>query len=386
MNSNIVQIVCGAGIVSGKEIVCLHLARALRDAGFDAQVITSHWADDEFVKRLDARKFVFRRLWLGFVSTALRRDTIRWTLGQLRRWPALVAGYRRIIRDTAPRAVVHTDWHHALLLLPWLRRERDIFWSHDLVPDKAVNRLAFRLIARRTARIVCVSQAVARRLAMLGVAASQLVTIHNGVPPAASVAVAGGHDTLRLAIVGQIAPWKGHDDVLEALGLLTAQRVPVRLSIFGDGDAAFIARLRRRADELRLGELIAWRGFIAEQSSIYAGCDVVLVPSRTGESFGMTAAEAGAHGRPVICSNIDGLAEIVEQAVTGVLIEPNRPDQLAGAIGALADDPARIPRMGEAARLRVQREFSLTRFGAQFAALVESMPPGRRLHDLALSA
>ena len=46
-----VQIVCGAGLVSGKEIVCLLLARGLRDAGWNPEFMTSRWSDVEFVRQ-----------------------------------------------------------------------------------------------------------------------------------------------------------------------------------------------------------------------------------------------------------------------------------------------------------------------------------------------
>ena len=126
MSAPTILVVCGAGIVAGKEIVSLHLARGLRDAGWEPQFMTSNWGDGEFVRRLEHDDIPYQRLRLGFISASLRVAPLLMTLDQPRYWPALVYGYLRIIARTAPRAVIHTNWHHALLLLPFLRPRRDI--------------------------------------------------------------------------------------------------------------------------------------------------------------------------------------------------------------------------------------------------------------------
>ena len=129
-----VQIVCGAGIVSGKEIVSLLLARGLRDAGWNPEFMTSPWGDGEFVRRLEQDGFNYRLLRLGFISASLRREPLLMTLDQIRYWPSLAYKYSRLVAATSPRAIIHTNWHHALLLLPFLSPHRDIFWVHELFP------------------------------------------------------------------------------------------------------------------------------------------------------------------------------------------------------------------------------------------------------------
>src|SRR5450755_3052266 len=116
-----VLIVCGAGIVSGKEIVSLHLARGLRDAGWTSRFLTSEWGDGEFVRRLEHDGFRYQCLRLGFISASLCVEPMLMTLDQLRYWPSLAFGYVRAVKKCGPRAVIHTNWHHALLLLPFLR-------------------------------------------------------------------------------------------------------------------------------------------------------------------------------------------------------------------------------------------------------------------------
>ena len=87
----------------------------------------------------------------------------------------------------------------------------------------------------------------------------------------------------------------------------------------------------------------------------------------------MSALEAGGFGRPVICSIRGGLPEIIEHGVTGFAVEAQRPDLLAKAIKSFAHDPLLIKTMGKAARNRIQTEFSLERFIAQFTQVIEEI-------------
>ena len=166
------------------------------------------------------------------------------TLDQMRYWPSLAYGYSRLVAATAPRAIIHTNWHHALLLLPFLSPHRDIFWIHECYPQTSRYGRMLRAIAKKVGRVVCVSRAVARSVLALGVPESQVVVIHNGLPLHDSIAAPGERPPLRLGIVGQIGPWKGHEDLLEALALLAAR-----------WDSSYIASLRcGRRSSCHVGE------------------------------------------------------------------------------------------------------------------------------------
>src|SRR5205809_945023 len=106
-----IGIVCGAGMVSGKEIVSLSLARGLRDAGWKPTFVTSRWNDGDFIGRLESSGFPYELLRLGFISASFRPRPLLKTLDQMRYWPALAHGYIRFVAETAPRAVIHTNWH-----------------------------------------------------------------------------------------------------------------------------------------------------------------------------------------------------------------------------------------------------------------------------------
>jgi glycosyltransferase involved in cell wall biosynthesis len=86
-------------------------------------------------------------------------------------------------------------------------------------------------------------------------------------------------------------------------------------------------------------------------------CDIVVQPSHS-EGLGLAAIEAMACGLPVIASNTTGLAEVVQDGVTGILIPPGEPTALAAAISSLLADPVKRAQMGLLGRERALQVFS----------------------------
>jgi glycosyltransferase involved in cell wall biosynthesis len=373
MTVPVAQVVCGAGIISGKEIVSLHLAHGLRATGWDVEFLTSRWGDGEFVSRLEQDGFKYQRLRLGFISASLRLDPMLMTLDQMRYWPALAYGYARHGAVRAPQAVIHTNWHHALLLLPFLKPTRDIFWAHELFPNVPHYAFTLRAIAKRVGRVVCVSHAVARSVMALGVPEHRVTVIHNGLPNVDSMPIKVDKRPLRLGIVGQIGPWKGHEDIIDALALLSREGIRVILQIVGAGASDYIEFIKQKLSDLNLEHEVEWRGFVSDPRAIFAATDVCVVPSRFDDSLPTSALEAGSFGRPTIGTSRGGLPEIIEHGVTGFLVEAQRPDQLANMIKCFVQQPNLIKTMGDAARNRVQNEFSLERCVKQFVLIFEEL-------------
>src|SRR5207244_1221142 len=101
----------------------------------------------------------------------------------------------------------------------------------------------------------------------------------------------------------------------------------------------------------------------------YVEATVFALPVRTkvgrgagGEGFGLVFLEAAAVGLPVVAGNGGAIPEVVRDGETGILVNSEAPDQVAGAIVRLLQDPALAQRMGEAAKRRALEEFSYDRF------------------------
>jgi glycosyltransferase involved in cell wall biosynthesis len=355
-------------MVSGKEVMTLTLARGLKRSGKAVHVLTSTWNDGDFVGRLTKDGLSQSQLPLGFISATLRWDCIRMTAEQLWRWPGLVWKYSRLLRRLRPRRVIHTNWHHVLLLWPLLRTDRDVFWFHEIVPDVWHYRLLFSKLALRVESFVAVSNAVERSLIRSGVSPEKVMVIHNGIAglhagPVTNARIGGA---TSIGIVGQIGEWKGHDDLLEAFSLVAARHAALSLGIFGKGDGIYIDRLKARIAELGLEERVKWYGFVKDRASIYESMDLCIVPSRFEEPLSITAIEASYCGCPVIATNRGGLPEVVEDGVTGLLVSARAPRELAAAIDRLVSDPDLRSTMGRSAQARVRRLFSERRFVDEF--------------------
>lgn len=378
-------IVCGAGYVSGKEIMALQLARGLLARGWEADFVISSWNDGDFSARLHAEGIPFRKLPIGFIAASLSWRYLRMTLEQAWRTPGLLLGYSRFLATFRPARVVHTNWHHLLLLLPFLRPSRDFLWAHEIFPSTPQYRRLFQIFESRVYSFVCVSQAVSRSLLAIGVAPERVRVVRNGIAdPLGSQATETGERRgssafLRVGIVGQVGEWKGHDDLVEAIAILNRKGVPVKLEIFGRGDESYVSALRTRIREHGLNDLVGWRGFVANRSEIYDDLDVCVVPSRFEEPFGLTALEPAFFSLPVIATRRGGLPEIVRDQETGLLVEARSPDQIAAALLQLSADRDFRFSLGRSARKLAVQEFGEARFLDEFTNQLLESSPGSEL-------
>lgn len=368
-----VAIVCGAGIVSGKEIMALELITGLREQGRVVDVLTSSWGSREFRKRCEKLGSPVHVIRLGFISAMLEWKPLYMTAHQLMYWPALIISYWRFLERCQPRRVIHTNWHHLLLVAPFLKSERDLFWLHEVMPNKAQYRKFFRWLEPRLQCFVAVSHAVAESLRKLEIGEDKIKVIHNGItdPTLGNARVERCGDKLIVGIVGQIGAWKGHDDLLEAFAIVASTSPTAQLHIFGEGSLQYENHLKQRAALLGVTDKILWRGFIADRAQIYRRMDVCVVPSHVEESFGMTAVEAAFFGVPVIGAKQGGLLEIVEDGVTGFLVQAGQPAELAARLVTLLTQPDLAEQIGRNARETALEKFSQRRFIDEFLSVIE---------------
>lgn len=159
-----------------------------------------------------------------------------------------------------------------------------------------------------------------------------------------------GH--LRLMYLGRLDPKKGIETLLRALLHFTGEKMS--LQIYGTGDAPYVTNLERLVEELNLSAIVTWRGHLEPigKSAAFAASDLSLVPSFT-ENFGMTVAEALAHGVPVVASRGTPWSGMVEHGC-GWWVD-NSPEELAGAIQEAMT--ANLELMGNKGRSWMQAAF-----------------------------
>ena len=363
-----VAIVCAGGILSGKEVMVLQLADGLRDVGVTVEVVSSRWSDGKFCARLAELNIPTHKVWFGFISASLDPKCIYMTLVQLLRLPQLLGRYGSFLRRFNPDKVVHTNWHSLLAIFPFLKRDREIYWVHEVMPDKVQYRKVFGLLSRRLKCFIAVSQAVADSLGRLGIEREIIRVIHNGLDQRkfAESKPTDAHGCLNVGIVGQVGSWKGHEDLLNAFAIAARDCPATRLQIYGKGDACYESFLRARVSDLGLTDKVQWRGYVADPNEIYRNLELVAVPSRSEDPLPTVAIEAAFFGLPVVASSKGGLKEIIEHERTGFLFEPGDVEGMARYLVKLLVDASLRANLGGNARLRAENLFGRERFVQSF--------------------
>ena len=177
---------------------------------------------------------------------------------------------------------------------------------------------------------------------------------HRGDDPAAPVVILS---------VGRLVEKKGTDVLLKALALLPAA-LQWRFVHVGGGPLA--GRLARRAQALRIADRVEWRGALTQDRLLeeYRAADLFALASRvtrSGDRDGLpnVLMEAQSQGLACVATTVSGIAELIENGRTGLLVAPEAPFELAAALQALIGDPARRRALGAAGRARVAAQFTL---------------------------
>jgi len=287
------------------------------------------------------------------------------TLRSVRRLSKLVRdGGIRLIHANSQKAVLYCGAAPGLYHIPLL-------W-HCMVPSDFGR--VFDLIASiRSNIIIANSRHVGRRFKWLPRARGRVRVIPDGIdaetfqPGCDGEAVRSdlgiGHGDLVVGAAGRLVEEKGFEHFLRA-AVLVASRVPeVKFIVAGEapsGGFAYREKLERLAADVPAPSKVIFTGFRADVARVIAAMDIVVVPSLR-EGFGRVVGEAMAMGKPVICSEVGGIPELISSGVTGILVPPGHADAIASQVLDLATDPERASGLGEAARLRILTDFSIDR-------------------------
>lgn len=172
-----------------------------------------------------------------------------------------------------------------------------------------------------------------------------------------------------LLTVNFLHPRKRIDLFLRAFSELKTRMPQAVALVVGAGPEA--DALRALARELQLEKAVCFTGFVPDEKlpAYYAASDV-YVHTCKNESFGLSVLEASAAGLPVIAVNQGGPREIIENEITGLLVEA-APEPIAAAAFFLANDATRRKQMGDAGRKRAAALYSWERGAQDFLSVVE---------------
>jgi len=179
--------------------------------------------------------------------------------------------------------------------------------------------------------------------------------------------------------VGRLAASKNLATLVRALHILTHRRAPAaspppRLVILGQGEES--EALQKLVGRLGLQDQVTFTGRVSGSTlAEYYARSALVACIPFDESFGLVAVEAGWFEKPVLASDHGGPAEIVEDGINGLLVNPADPDAVARALGHLLFDSPAAPKMGRAHRQRVSLQHDFERYIDDFIRTVT--PLGR---------
>jgi len=154
--------------------------------------------------------------------------------------------------------------------------------------------------------------------------------------------------------IGRLVENKGLRVLLNAW-----KKLPMQFPLHIVGAGPERAALEAEARELQLSG-ITFRGQLSRAAALdtLKGARFTIVPSRLYEGFGMCIIESFACGTPVLCSRLGGMAEIVEDHLTGLHFNPGDADDLASKVQWAWNHPSELAEMGRAARGKYETEYT----------------------------
>lgn len=275
--------------------------------------------------------------------------------------------------------VIHVHWPAPQGLLGWAARLAGrgrlvaTFYGADLVMSQRFPfvRPFLAAFVRSCADVAAISSYTARQLAEATGAQARLIPYGIDLPTAEH---AWPTQPGLILAVGRLIARKGHSYLIEAMPQVLAAHPTARLVIVGEGHER--PRLEALIRERGLAAHVTLAGRVPDQElrSYYQACQIFVLPSivdDTGdtEMLGMVSLEAMRYGKPVVAARVGGVADIVQDGLTGWLVQQRDPAALASAITRLLADPTLASDLGQAGYRFARDHFAWPAVLAQTLAL-----------------
>jgi len=357
--------------VGGPQLRVLQVAQQLKERGYET-IVALPKGDPHFARLLERASIPFYE----FDLVRLRRSLdLRLHLRFAARFGSNVAGLRSLIRQEEI-GIVHTNGLMNLQAALAARLEgAPLVWHiNDVFTPPFLRAFLVPLVRRWASRIAVASRAVADccfrdrsavedRLQLL-YAPVDVREFHPGLSGASVRQEFGiASDAPVIGLVANVCPGKGHEYFLDAASLIQRRYPRAKFLVVGgklENRCEFWDALQEQTARLQLERDVVFTGRRSDVPQLLRAMTVCVQASES-EACPMAVLEASACGLPVVATNVGGTAEIVDRGVTGILIEPREPAQIARAVLRLLDSPGEARQMGLAGAERMRERFSLER-------------------------
>ncbi len=189
---------------------------------------------------------------------------------------------------------------------------------------------------------------------------------------------------LSVCRLDQYEQYKGVDQVIEALPEVLKRVPQVQYTVIGSGTD--LDRHKELAESVGVADRVHFAGTVDDETlrAAYGDCDLFVLPS-AGEGFGFVFLEAMKYGKAIVAANSGGAPEVVQDGVTGKLVEYGNKQQLAETIVDLCLDPSLRHRLGEAGYRRLLEKFTFPHFKRTLTEILQRELPPRIAANISLA-
>ena len=170
--------------------------------------------------------------------------------------------------------------------------------------------------------------------------------------------------------VGRLSEKKGVIFLLSAFKNLSEKYEDLNAIIVGDGEAE--ESLKKYAHSLGISERVIFAGERDDTPLIYSAMDVFVLPSLQ-EAFPMVILEAMASCVPVVATRVGDIPFIIQDGISGLLIEPKDPDSISRAVEELLSNPAKAELIAKTALKNVQEHYSSLSMAEKYKAIYKNI-------------
>jgi len=244
-----------------------------------------------------------------------------------------------------------------------------VFHLHSVL-DKTYSRAIARWVLKRTgAMAIAASHFVAAAL-KTELCEGSVRVIYNGVRDHGCVPKPHENLTIKVGIIGRIAPEKGHLDLVRAIGLLAHKGHDLKLEIVGAtlfSDPTYATQVREAA----AGARVEFRGWTDDVASKLREIDILAVPSSGAECSPRILLEAFSAGTPIVAYPSGGIPELVRDGETGLLTARAGSQELADTLEKLLMNRDLMASLSMNGRREWESRFRVERFRNDIASVVE---------------
>lgn len=245
-----------------------------------------------------------------------------------------------------------------------------IFYKHNIVQAKTD--IYHRWIQSHVDAFICVSKQV-YDAQVIPTISHKYHLVYNGINTQRFPTIESKHKEPKQFIVGyagRITENKGIYELLEAIKILHSD---IRLRICGDGIHDDIQELHHYIMQYDMKDYVEYIGFQQDMNRFYRSIDCLVAPSKVREAFGLVLCEAMYCKVPVIASTSGAQGEIIENGVSGILIDAVNSEVIAKSIQKLIQDDVVRAFMIEQGYKRVESTFTITKMVDSIVTIIRNM-------------